>query len=69
MVCNSTTVVTCYTTAHFAYCFHVVMLALWLSSSMASYLAFCFLSVCIVLVFAVALGERVLFYESKTGLS
>ena len=44
-------------TALVALCFHVVMLTLW-SSSTAVNFAFCFLSVCIVLLFVDASGDK-----------
>ena len=53
--------------ANFAYCFRVVIM-LW-SSSMAAHYAFCFLSMCISVLFGVALGNLVRFCFSKTGLS
>ena len=45
LCCNFSIVVTRYMTAHFAFCFCIVMLALW-SSSVAAHFAFCF---CIVM--------------------
>ena len=48
--CSSSIVVTHfphpYPDAHFADCFHVVMLALWSSFPKAAHFAFCYLSVC-----------------------
>ena len=49
--------VTRYTAAHYAYCFHVVVLELW-SSSKAAHFAICFLYMYIVLMFGAASGYK-----------
>ena len=49
--CLSSIVVPRYRAAHFAYCFHVVMVALYSSFSMAAQFAFCFVFVCVCVCF------------------
>ena len=47
-----------YTATHVAYCFHVAMQASWSSSSMDVHFASCLLSVCIVVLFGAAYGDK-----------
>ena len=56
--CNSSIVVTRWTASPFAYCFHLVMLALWSSSLVAAHFALCFISVCNGVLFGAASEDQ-----------
>ena len=56
--CNYSIVVTLFMAAYFTYFFHIVKLALWPSFLTAFDFAFCFLSVCIIVLFGAASGGK-----------